>query len=204
MLKNEKAHRVSAGPKRSSLAHHAILEAAEEILTTGGVSALTYEAVARRAKAGKPTIYKWWPNKFSLILEVYHRGKFREIEVPDTGNVRDDLLAYTRLLWSYWRETPGGIAFAALLTEAQTSIENQKVLAERFYEGDNDDAPATIIFNRAVERDEFLQEVDIVTLRRAYVSLNWFHLLCGRLDESAIASVVDVLLGAALRSSKKT
>ena len=32
---------------------------------------LTMEAVAKRAKVGKPTLYKWWPTKAALVLAMF-------------------------------------------------------------------------------------------------------------------------------------
>ena len=62
--------RRSIGSRRNPETQEAILEAAEALLLEGGVAGFSIEAVARRARAGKPTIYRWWPNKTALLLEV--------------------------------------------------------------------------------------------------------------------------------------
>lgn len=194
MPTKKNSSRTSSGPKRSEQTHEAILDAAEEILMRSGISALTYEAIAKKAKAGKTTIYKWWPNKYSLILEVYHRTKFRTIYIPDTGDIKEDLLAYTKQLWAYWRDTPGGSVFAALLTEAQSSTTTKKALATKFYDPSNEEAPAMIMFKKAVERGEIPKHIDLIELRKAYISINWFHLLCDRLEDEEADPAIDMLM----------
>lgn len=189
--------RTSKGPKRSEETHSAILSAAQEILSEGGPSALSFEAVARKAKAGKPTIYRWWPNKTALLLEIYSQQKLENLEIPNLGSLREDLIAWTKQLWNLWRDTTAGPIFAALLAEAQSTKETQEVLAEHFFSSNH--GPSVICFKRAFERGELNTENDLSTLRKAYVSLNWFHLLCGRLDDKVVEPSIDLLLNGALK-----
>lgn len=186
------ASRVSRGPRRSEESHEAILDAAEALLSEGGPTALTFEAIARRAKAGKPTLYRWWPNKAALLLEVCNRLKEGVIETPDLGNLRDELKAFTRALWTFWRETNAGAAFAALIVESQLSKDGPDVLAAHFMEPGR--GPSLPMFERAQARGELVQGRDLTEFRKAYVAMNWFHLLCRRLNDEEIGPAVDVLL----------
>lgn len=189
--------RTSIGPHRSKQSHEAILDAAEAILSEKGPGALTFEAVARLAKAGKTTLYRWWPNKSALLLEIYERQKTRVIDNVDCGNLRDDLKALTRELWAFWRTGNSGVAFAAFIAEAQVSKEGQEVLAHYF---NRPDAGMSLpCFERALERGELPERVDITHLRRAYVAMNWFHLLCGKLDDNEIDSAIDLLIDGMIR-----
>ncbi len=56
------------GRPRSEKARRAILRAANRLIEEQGVSRLTVEAVARAAKVGKPTIYRYWPNAQALAM----------------------------------------------------------------------------------------------------------------------------------------
>ena len=67
--------RASIGSHRNPESHAAILDAAAALLAEHGYAGVTFEAVARRAGAGKPTLYRWWPNKAALLIEVYDREK---------------------------------------------------------------------------------------------------------------------------------
>ena len=84
--------RTSIGAQRNPASEEAILKAAEEILVESGLGAFSIEAVAKRAKAGKPTIYRWWPSKAVLLLDVYHRQK--TVPMSDTGKVEEDIFLF--------------------------------------------------------------------------------------------------------------
>jgi AcrR family transcriptional regulator len=189
---SQSSARASSGPRRSKESHEAILDAAETLLVEGGPSALTFESVARRARAGKSTLYRWWPNKAALLLEIYERQKSRVVNRPDLGNLRDDLKALTRDLWAFWRENNSGIAFAALITEAQFSKDYQDVLATYF--NNHDSGLSLPYFERALGRGELAKGTNLAVIRKAYVAMNWFHLLCGRLNDEEIDPAVDLLV----------
>ena len=59
-----------------------------------GYAGVTKEGVAARAGVGRTTIYRWWPSKGAVVLEAL-RGIF-EVEAPDSGDTRGDLVAYAR------------------------------------------------------------------------------------------------------------
>jgi AcrR family transcriptional regulator len=101
--------RKSIGARRNPASAGAILDAAEAVLAEAGYSGFSIEAVARRARAGKPTIYRWWPSKAALLLEVYQRQK--RVAVPDTGRLEDDLAGFLKSLLPHWRETSSGSVF---------------------------------------------------------------------------------------------
>ncbi|MDR3372196.1 MAG: TetR/AcrR family transcriptional regulator [Ancalomicrobiaceae bacterium] len=184
--------RHSKGPQRSDAAHKAILEAAEAILVEAGPGGVTFEAVARRAKSGKPTLYRWWPTKAVLLLEIYERHKDRVIAPPNLGSLRADLTEFTRLLWAFWRETSGGPAFAALIAEAQSNVETREELVAHF--ADDALSPLTPIFVRAIARGELPPDSNIRTLRDAVMAVYWYRLITGRLAPEPIADLIDRLL----------
>lgn len=47
-----------------------MLEAARALLEEGGYAAATMEAIAERAGVAKTTIYRWWPNRASLLVDL--------------------------------------------------------------------------------------------------------------------------------------
>ena len=72
-----------------------IYAAAAEVLADVGYERLTMDAVAHRAKASKATLYRRWDSKAELVTEAVQavRGD-GEQQLPDTGNLRDDLRAF--------------------------------------------------------------------------------------------------------------
>lgn len=69
----------------------AILRAAVELCQEQGFAKLTVEGVARRAGAGKQTIYRWWPSLSSVLLEAIFEIAGESSAFPDTGDIRADL-----------------------------------------------------------------------------------------------------------------
>ena len=110
--------RKSIGARRNPESAGAILDAAEAVLREAGYSGFSIEAVARRARAGKPTIYRWWPSKAALLIDVYQRQK--RVEVPDTGRLEEDLVGFLKNLFAHWRDTSSGNVFRSLIAEAQS------------------------------------------------------------------------------------
>jgi AcrR family transcriptional regulator len=86
----------SPGRPRDAQADQAIRDATLELLADLGYEATTVEAVADRAGVGKATIYRRWPNKQELVLAAIDALYEQSIEVPDTGDVRSDLVELIR------------------------------------------------------------------------------------------------------------
>lgn len=186
------AGRRSAGPKRSDATHRAILDAAESLLAEQGPGAVTFEAVARRAGAGKPTLYRWWRNRTALLLEIYDRRKYETLPPVDTGTLAGDLVAMMTGLWCFWRDTPAGRAFAAVIAEAQFDDDARAALAERF---SGPSLPLRSICERALARGEFESVEEARALREFVIAMNWLRLMTGRLDVDAVPALVGHLLG---------
>ncbi|MCU1631289.1 MAG: ydeS [Pseudonocardia sp.] len=55
---------------RSAQSHAAIMDAAAAIFAESGYHQLTMEGVAARAGVGKTTVYRWWPTKLDLLIDV--------------------------------------------------------------------------------------------------------------------------------------
>lgn len=179
MSTDSEAARKSIGARRSLASAEAILEAAEAVLIENGYSAFSIEAVARRARAGKPTIYRWWPSKTALLLEVYQRQK-RDIVYSDTGDIEEDLFIFAKSLFSQWRDTPAGNIFRSLVAEAQQDPAAAEALAA-YSAGRR--AHSGKLIERAKARGEVAEDVEPSQIADMVSSYAWVHLLTGRLDE---------------------
>lgn len=184
--------RASIGARRSPETEAAVKAAARELLAEKGYAGFSIEEVARRAGAGKPTIYRWWPNKAELFIAIYGVEKDAAIPVQDTGSLRDDLLRYTRDLWRFWREDAAGRVFRGLVAEAQSSKEALAALRFKFMP-ERLAAPRQM-FVRAAARGEFAAE-EIDDRLELWVGFNWLHVLTDRLgeDEPSLSRKIDLL-----------
>ena len=73
----------------------AILDATLEILRDKGYAGLTIDGVAARTGVGRPTIYRRWSSKPALVIAALAQSTGLS-PTPDTGALRDDLLAFQR------------------------------------------------------------------------------------------------------------
>lgn len=177
---SEREVRRSAGPRRSAESAEAILEAATQLLAEKGYAGFSIEAVARRARAGKQTIYRWWPSKTALLLDVYDRRK-REIDYEDTGDVEEDLSRFVITLMRLWRETPLGEIFRSIIAGAQSSAEAETALGD--YASERRARIAGMV-EGARARGEVGANVDPLQVADFVAAYAWTHLLTGRLNES--------------------
>jgi len=85
------------GRPRDARVDAAVMSAARELLAEKGFAGTTVEAIASRAGVGKATIYRRWPTREALLLAVTS-ADLPEVPTPDTGDLREDLLAiFSRL-----------------------------------------------------------------------------------------------------------
>jgi AcrR family transcriptional regulator len=73
----------------------AILDAALEILMQKGYAGLTIDGVAAKTRVGRPTIYRRWSSKPQLVIAALAQT-IGLSPTPDTGALREDLLAFAR------------------------------------------------------------------------------------------------------------
>jgi AcrR family transcriptional regulator len=95
-----------------------ILDAVWEELAEVGYARLTMEGVAARARTGKQVLYRRWANRAELVKAAMpHRTGFLADQLPDTGELRADVLAVLRLMVERQREI-GPDVIRGLLAEA--------------------------------------------------------------------------------------
>ncbi len=83
--------------RRGAVLEDALLEATWQELCEVGYASLTIDAVAQRAQTSRPVIYRRWATKADLVLAAVERAMHREdVEIPDTGSLRGDLMALMR------------------------------------------------------------------------------------------------------------
>lgn len=81
--------------QRSERAHTQVIEAAAALFAERGIETTSMDAIARASGVSKATIYRHWPDKDTLCLEVlvYLHGLEKELPVFDSG---DDRSAFRR------------------------------------------------------------------------------------------------------------
>jgi AcrR family transcriptional regulator len=84
------------GRPRSASAHARVLEAAGRLFGEHGIDGTSMDAIAEASGVSKATIYKHWPDKGALCLEVM--SSLHDVEplppFQPSGDVRSDLVAF--------------------------------------------------------------------------------------------------------------
>ena len=95
-----------------------ILEAVLEELGAVGYGSLTIEGVAARAGVGKSTIYRHWPGKLALVEDAFRTLKAQAL-IPDTGSLRDRMVAFLEELATLVEESTYSACMPALIDAAE-------------------------------------------------------------------------------------
>lgn len=183
--------RRSIGAQRNPETRDAVLDAAEQVLTERGLSGFTIEAVARAARAGKPTIYKWWGSKAALLLEVYDRNKIAEFH-PNTGSVRRDVAGLLVNLMDHWEGSSAGPVFRSIVAEAQANADARHALDAYLQDLSRYIA---VMIGRGIPRGELPPEADCTLMAEMISALALQRLLSGRsLSVKEAGLTADTLL----------
>ena len=124
------------GRPRSAQAEAAILKAARELLDDAGPARLTIEAVAARAKVGKPTIYRYWANARELAMAALMARMPDAPGVVESQSALADLRTHVRGLIARFSTTRGKQTALMLATAERDSemfkaFRNQVVMTGR-------------------------------------------------------------------------
>lgn len=182
------------GRPRSEHSRQAILNAAAELLLAGGLAGTSIESIAGLAGTSKATIYRWWPSKELLGVEVLLREwELGPASDPDTGSLSGDLRALI-LPWVQRLSTrPYGRLIAGLVAGAQGDDAFAEQYRRLFVERRREQARAAL--GRAIERGEAAPGIDVeVALDLLYGPI-YHRLLHGHapLDEAFAEQVVGAV-----------
>jgi AcrR family transcriptional regulator len=96
-----------------------VLEASAALLDGDGYPGVTIEAIAAKAGVAKTTIYRWWPSKAAILLDLFDAIGDERISDPATGDFVADLKAYLKSLLELMSGTIAGEAAAGMFAEVQ-------------------------------------------------------------------------------------
>ena len=99
--------------------HAVIMDAVYALLQEKSVRDVTIEAVAKRARVGKPTLYKWWPTKATLVLAMLCERMAPKLEKPTVLTAEESLRFRARSLIKAFNG-PFGRIVAGLIAEGQS------------------------------------------------------------------------------------
>jgi AcrR family transcriptional regulator len=137
--------------RRGKALEDAVLDAAWNELLDGGYAKFTMEAVAARAQTSRPVLYRRWPNRADLAIAAIRRIlQQHPVTAPNTGNMRDDLLA---LLQQFSKNRAAFVVLSfqmsGYFSETNTSLAD---LRKSLLQGSH--SQIDVVLARAIERGE--------------------------------------------------
>ncbi len=171
-----------------------MLSAAGAILQREGYAGLTMEGVAAESGVAKTTLYRRWPTKAALCMELYLDVAERELRDPDTGDVARDLKQIANTVVSLQKTTVAGPAFIGLIAEAQVSPGTRKAFLAEF--ADRRREITRTVLRRAIERGQLRDDTDIDLVIDVIGGATTFRLLQGHapLTRKFTSDLVDLVL----------
>lgn len=166
-----------------------MLDAARELLLEKGLEGFTVEAVAARSGVAKSTIYRRWASTHELLVAALHQ-LIDTFPTPNTGSLRDDLLALYRasipILASQGMRSVCAGMMSAADADPEIAALHERLTEERQH-------PVAIVLELAVARGELPEGLDL-ELAEDFVEGPPFHRVMakgGTLTDDELEQLVD-------------
>lgn len=181
------------GRPRDASRDDALRQAALEVMAEVGYRALTMDAVAARARAGKATIYRRWESKLDLVIDTCTQLATQNLAAPDTGSLAGDLREFLSSFAAFL-SGPIGKAAQALVGELPHEPELATAFRETFLISQRDVLRG--ILDRAADRGELKADAPRgMAVEIAGAALIYRLMLTGDpLDEPFVEKVVEQVL----------
>ena len=156
-----------------------------------GASAITMDAISRRAGVSKDTLYRWWRSRTEVVLEALAELGEETIAVPDRGSLDADLRAFLHATAA--SATPPTRRLLRLIaSEAAQDRDTAMLVRERFV--DLRRAALGAVLSHAVARGELAGDRIELLTDLIYGSL-WYRVVfaTGPLDDAWADGIAEVL-----------
>jgi AcrR family transcriptional regulator len=190
------------GRPRDKEATERIRTVAADVIASSGYAGFSLDLVAERTGVAKTTIYRRWPSKDHLVVEVVTK-LLQDIPLRDTGEVRRDLITLVT----------GGAASLAYLQDTGNLVSELVAVAGRHPElrialqdvWAGRRQAAIGLLEKAVDRGQVLEGCDLALLVDELIGPLWYRLLVtGEHSDAAYAALlVDDVLASHVPAASK-
>jgi AcrR family transcriptional regulator len=183
---------------RSEQSRQAILQATMTLLDerepdSMSVQQLSIERIARQAGVSKTTIYRWWPNKASVIIDTFLENHILATPIRDDLPAIDALRAHLIALGELYAGYEGRL-MAQLLAESQYDSATLEEFKTHFW-GPRREA-VSVLISRAVEEGSIRGDRDPAEIAERIYAPIYFRLLfqVGSFDAASMSEGFDLAL----------
>jgi AcrR family transcriptional regulator len=181
------------GRPREARTDRAIISTTLELIAELGVDGFRMEDVAACAGVGKAAIYRRYASKDELVVATVE-ALVSEIDVPDTGSTREDLLALMRDAVAVYRDPIHAGVMPGLVGTMRQRPELAQAVRHNFLAARRNALRA--VLERGVARGELRADLDFELALDVLGGPLFYRLLItgGPLDEQLAAGVADLIL----------
>ncbi|WP_051133694.1 TetR/AcrR family transcriptional regulator [Nocardia paucivorans] len=194
----------SRRPRRSSAeVERAVLDAAVDELRERGYEGFTMDRVAARAGTNKTVIYRRWPSRTALAFAAYKQMVARPEAIPNTGDLRSDVIELLRAAADRVRSPVGASIVHGLMADAQHEPELLAGLRREFTQ--TEPGIMSTILARAVARGEARPESLIPRIATVPIALlrNELTMNVGvPVTDETITEIVDLVFLPLVRANR--
>lgn len=150
-----------------------IFAATADVLIARGYGALTFNEIADQAGVSRSTLYRRWPTKAELVLDVASTLLAERVKAPDTGSLHEDAAAALMQTGALLASPFGGALIAAYI-ELERAAEGREWRQELFVRRLTDLWP---MFERAKARGEIAADFDAEAAIAAAAGAMYFRVI---------------------------
>lgn len=167
----------------------AVLAATFQLLGEQGLGGVSVDAVSRRSKVAKTTIYRHWPSRSALLIDACSSLGAKP-QVPDTGSFKGDLTALVTHMAGRLRSDRWASILPSVIDAAERDPELADVHA-RLHAGFM--APLYAVIERAQKKAELDRGVEPSEVVASVVGPLFYRRWFSRqpLDERFVTMLVD-------------
>lgn len=195
-----------AGRPRDARATEAILHAALSLGMEHGFDGLTIEGIAARAGVGKTTIYRRWPDVWSVVVEAVMAQVTQIAPVLERATARESFELSMKLVAKAFRGKTGKL-LRPLVGRAQFDESLRRAISERWLLERRKSSRE--IVRRAMETGELRAGLDPDVVLDALYGPLYHRLLLPydgtevRLSDAYVDSLIDAVFGGLTRRGGK-
>jgi AcrR family transcriptional regulator len=137
-------------PRSPNSSSDEILVNTLKLISEHGITSVTLDMVADVSRVSKATIYRRWPNREKLILSAM---SYLEVptEVPDTGDIVQDLTILLKNLIEFLNKPDGGRVYSSFLN---ASVHDEKFADFRHEVTTKAVVPYATVIKRGADRGD--------------------------------------------------
>jgi AcrR family transcriptional regulator len=178
---------------RSARVREAVLRATLEALAETGIDGLNFSEIGRRAGVHATSVQRRWGSRENVLLEALLAYAGQNIDVPDTGSLRGDLLRFSRSFADYFTTPLGASILQMLVTGGQSdaalTANRSEFVRLRL-------AAMRTMLERALARQELRSDIDLQIALDLALGPIYVRTLITRqpIDDEFIRRYVEMLL----------